>query len=64
MKWWTPLAIALLLFASSMLITSIWGTATYDEIIDSLLRYPHRWPFRMHTPSHEAIKLCLTITRG
>lgn len=62
MKWWTPLAIALLLFASSMLITSIWGTATYDEIIDSLLRYPHRWPFRMHTPSHEAIKLCLTIT--
>ena len=62
MHWWTPLAIAILLFVSSMLITSIWGTATYDEIIDSLLRYPHRWPFRMHTPSHEAIKLCLTVT--
>ena len=62
MHWWTPLAIAILLFVSSMLITSIWGTATYDEIIDSLLHYPHRWPFRMHTPSHEAIKLCLTVT--
>lgn len=62
MYWWTPLAIAILMFVSSMLITSIWGTATYDEIIDSLLHYPHRWPFHMHTPSHEAIKLCLTIT--
>ena len=62
MHWSTPLAIAILMFVSSMLITSIWGTATYDEIIDSLLHHPHRWPFHMHTPSHEAIKLCLTIT--
>ena len=62
MHWWTPLAIAGFLFLSSMFITSIWGTATCDEIIDSLLHYPHHWPFRMHTPSHEAIKICLTVT--
>ena len=62
MHWWTPLAIAGILFLLSMLITSIWGTATYEEIYAAITKCPHRWPFRMRTPSREEIEVCLTIT--
>ena len=47
MKWWTPLAIAGTLFLLSMLITSIWGTATYEEIVNAIQHFPKRWPFHM-----------------
>ena len=62
MKWWIPLAIAGILFLLSMLITSIWGTATYDEIVNAIQHFPKRWPFHMRTPSREEIEVCLTIT--
>lgn len=62
MHWWTPLAIAGILFLLSMLITSIWGTATYDEIVNAIQHFPKRWPFHMRTPSREEIEVCLTIT--
>lgn len=62
MHWWTPLAIAGTLFLLSMLITSIWGTATYEEIVNAIQHFPKRWPFHMRTPSREEIEVCLTIT--
>ena len=62
MKWWIPLAIAGTLFLLSMLITSIWGTATYEEIVNAIQHFPKRWPFHMRTPSREEIEVCLTIT--
>ena len=62
MHWWTPLAIAGTLFLLSMLITSIWGTATYEEIVNAIQHFPKRWPFHMRPPSREEIEVCLTIT--
>lgn len=62
MHWWTPLAIAGTLFLLSMLITSIWGTATYEEIVNAIQHFPKQWPFHMRTPSREEIEVCLTIT--
>jgi hypothetical protein len=62
MHWWTPLAIAAFFFFSSMFITSIWGTATCEEIMNAIQHFPKRWPFHMRTPSREEIEVCLTIT--
>ena len=62
MKWWIPFALAVILFLGSMFITSIWGSATFDEIMQALHDFPKRWPFHMRTPSREEIEVCLTIT--
>jgi len=62
MKWWIPFALAVILFFGSMFITSIWGTATFDEILNAIQGSPKRWPFHMRTPSREEIEVCLTIT--
>ena len=62
MHWWTPLALAVSLFLGSMFITSIWGSATFDEIMHAIQDCPKRWPFHMRTPSREEIEVCLTIT--
>ena len=62
MHWWTPLAIAGFLFFFSMFITSVWGTATYEEIVNAIQHFPKQWPFHMRTPSREEIEVCLTIT--
>ena len=62
MKWWIPFALAVALFLGSMFITSIWGSATFDEIMRAIQDCPKRWPFHMRTPSREEIEVCLTIT--
>lgn len=62
MKWWIPLALAGGLFCGSMFITSIWGSATFGEIMHAINDCPKRWPFHMRTPSREEIEVCLTIT--
>ena len=62
MKWWIPFALAVILFLGSMFITSIWGSATFDEIMQAINDFPKRWPFHMRTPSREEIEVCLTIT--
>ena len=62
MKWWIPFALAGVLFCGTMFITSIWGTATLDEILNAIQDSPKRWPFHMRTPSREEIEVCLTIT--
>ena len=62
MKWWIPFALAVILFLGSMFITSIWGSATFDEIMQAIHDFPKRWPFHMRTPSREEIEVCLTIT--
>ena len=36
MKWWIPFALAGVLFCGSMFITSIWGSATFDEILNAI----------------------------
>ena len=62
MKWWIPFALAGVLFCGSMFITSIWGSTTYEEIVNAIQHFPKRWPFHMRTPSREEIEVCLTIT--
>lgn len=62
MKWWIPFALAGFLFCGSMFITSIWGSTTYEEIVNAIQHFPKRWPFHMRTPSREEIEVCLTIT--
>lgn len=62
MHWWIPFALAVILFLGSMFITSIWGSATFDEIMQAIHDCPMRWPFRIRTPSREEIEVCLTIT--
>lgn len=62
MHWWIPFVLAAFLFLGSMFITSIWGSATFDEIMHAIQDCPKRWPFHMRTPSREEIEVCLTIT--
>lgn len=62
MHWWIPFVLAAFLFVGSMFITSIWGSATFDEIMHAIQDCPKRWPFHMRTPSREEIEVCLTIT--
>ena len=62
MKWWIPFALAGVLFCGSIFITSIWGSATYEEIVNAIQYFPKRWPFHMRTPSREEIEVCITIT--